>query len=81
MAFSQGRSRLQYWIDLRELSQSEVARRTGWSLENPRVGWSPRMISFFCAGDRPMPPEALYTLSLILNCRMEDLNEWDKVDP
>lgn len=77
MAYSQGSSRLQYWLDARGMSQSELARRSGWSKNNKERGWSPRMVSFFCNDKVPMSPEAMYTFSQILGINMEDLNHWD----
>ncbi len=76
MAYSQGSSRLQYWLDKRGMKQAELSRRTGWSEENKEIGWSPRMISFFCIIAKEMPPEALYTFSQILNVPMDQLNHW-----
>ncbi|WP_083613595.1 helix-turn-helix transcriptional regulator [Paenibacillus sp. P46E] len=64
---SRGRCLLQYWIDLRGTSQAEVARRSGYS---------PRMVSFYCSGDKPMSVDAMYIISKILDIHMEELYEW-----
>jgi hypothetical protein len=79
MGYSQGSSRLQYWLDVREMKQTELSLRSGWSNEKGKRKkncWSPRMISFFCTGTKPMTPEALYTFSNILNVPMDQLNNW-----
>lgn len=80
MAFSPGRSRLKYWLTVRGMKQVDLSRRTGWSKQNPEKGWSPRMISFFCADASKMSPEAMYTISFILGIHMEEICEWDEED-
>lgn len=44
-------------------------------------GWSQRMVSHWCNGDRYMSAEAMYTASVVLKIRMDTLYEWidDKV--
>lgn len=66
MAYSHRSSRLQYWLDLRGVKQIDLARRSGWSEYHPDKGWSPRMVSHFCLGTKPMPVEAIYTFGEIL---------------
>ncbi|MGG3504734.1 helix-turn-helix transcriptional regulator [Paenibacillus lautus] len=67
MAYSRGSCLLQYWLDNRNITQAEFARRTGWK---------PRMISHWCTNERLMSVEAMYTAAVILNVRMEDLYQW-----
>ncbi|MNC08735.1 helix-turn-helix protein [compost metagenome] len=64
---SRGRSLLQNCLDLRKMSQAEFSRRSGWSV---------RMISYYCTGERRMSPEAMFAASSILEVPMESLYEW-----
>ncbi|WP_281170135.1 helix-turn-helix domain-containing protein [Paenibacillus pinihumi] len=57
MAYSRGSCHLQYWLDLRGMSQAEFARRSGYS---------PRMVSHWSVGQKKMSPEAMYTAEVIL---------------
>jgi len=66
MAYSRGRAVLQYWLEVRGISQTELSRRSGWSEKDPNQGWSPRMISHFCKNAKSMSPEAIYTFGEIL---------------
>ncbi len=78
MDFSRGRSLLKPLLKIRGWTQSELSRRTGYdpSVKSElRVGYSPRMISFFANG-KPMSPEAMYTISYLLGVHMEELHEW-----
>lgn len=68
MRYSRGRCLLQYWLDHRQMTQAEFSRRSGWSV---------RMVSFYCTGERKMSVEAMYTASQILNVPMERLYSWD----
>lgn len=63
-----GRCLLQYWLDHRQMTQAEFARRTGWSK---------RMVSFIATGRSPMNPEAMYLAAHILGIQMEQLYEWE----
>lgn len=65
---SRGRCLLQYWLDKRGLTQAEYARR---------VGRHKRVISHFCNDELIMKPEDEYAGSLVLNCEMKDLHEWN----
>ncbi|WP_074048666.1 helix-turn-helix transcriptional regulator [Paenibacillus ihumii] len=67
MAYSRGRCLLQYWLDHRGMSQAEFARR---------IGWSKRMVSYWCSDERLMSVEAMYTASVILEISMESLYQW-----
>ncbi|RAP29086.1 hypothetical protein C2W64_04033 [Brevibacillus laterosporus] len=56
------------------MKQAELARRTGYSA---------RMISHYATNTKPMSPEAMYTITCIIqaympNFRMEDLYEWER---
>ncbi|MEC0239444.1 helix-turn-helix transcriptional regulator [Paenibacillus dokdonensis] len=67
MAYSRGRCLLQYWLDHRNITQADFARR---------IGWSPRMVSFWCKDERLMSVEAMYAASVILEIHMEQLYQW-----
>lgn len=76
MHFSRGECLLSYWLKNRGISQSELARRTGWSMKKPDQGWSPRVVSYWCSGEMLMSVEAMYTVATILDIEMEDLYHW-----
>ena len=67
MAYSRGSCRLQFWLDKNGITQTEFARRSGWS---------ERIVSYWCRSERYMSVEAMYTASQILGCKMEELYEW-----
>ncbi|QCT03786.1 hypothetical protein E6C60_3075 [Paenibacillus algicola] len=56
-----------YWLNKRNITQAEFARRTGWST---------RMVSYWCKGERLMSVEAMYAAAMILEIHMEDLYQW-----
>ena len=64
MAFSRGECRLKALLAEIGMSQATLARKTGYT---------PRMISFFASGDRFMSVEAMWKISGVIGCRMEDL--------
>jgi hypothetical protein len=70
LAYSRGGCLLQDLLDKADLTQAEYARR---SFRDKRV------ISHFCNSERAMLPEDIYTASMILGCRMEDLYEWIEI--
>ncbi len=55
-------------LKVRKMTQTEFARRSGWSQ---------RMISFYCRDERKMSVEAMYVASLILEVGMDELYEWE----
>ncbi|OMF17276.1 hypothetical protein BK131_04745 [Paenibacillus amylolyticus] len=65
---SLGRCLLQHWLDHRNMSQAEFARRTGIS---------PRMVSHYCNGTQKMTVEVLTLSSLILDVPMEKFHEYE----
>ncbi|WP_082067339.1 helix-turn-helix domain-containing protein [Paenibacillus terrae] len=67
MAYSRGRCLLQYWLNERGISQTDLAERSGWSV---------RMVSYWCKTERMMSVDAMYTVSTILEVHMEDLYQW-----
>jgi transcriptional regulator with XRE-family HTH domain len=64
MAFSRGECRLKTLLDEIGMKQATLARKTGYT---------PRMISFFVSGDRLMSVEAMWKISGVIGCHMEDL--------
>lgn len=66
MAYSLGRCLLQSLLNDANMTQVELARRTGIS---------PRMISYYIANDREMTYTAARSIATILGCHMEDLYE------
>jgi transcriptional regulator with XRE-family HTH domain len=64
MAFSRGECRLNELLAEIGMKKATLARKTGYS---------PRMISFFASDDRPMSVEAMWKISGVIGCRMEDL--------
>lgn len=69
MAFSQGRCLLKLRLKEREITQSELARRTGISRQ---------MISQYANNRSFMSPGVMRTISIHLGCLMEDLYEWER---
>ncbi|MFM1655534.1 helix-turn-helix domain-containing protein [Brevibacillus sp. B_LB10_24] len=67
--FTRGKCLLKPLLDRVGISQAELARRTGIS---------ERMISYYVKDQKPMSVDAMYTISRVLNCRMEDLYQWVK---
>lgn len=65
---SRGRCLLQPLLKTRKMTQTEFARRSGWSQ---------RMVSFYCRNERKMSVEAMYVASLILEVDMAELYEWE----
>ncbi|MGG4035034.1 helix-turn-helix transcriptional regulator [Paenibacillus cisolokensis] len=65
--FSRGECLLQYWLNNRGISQAELSRRTGYST---------RIVSYWCNNERLMNADAMYTVSVILNIRMDQLYTW-----
>ena len=59
------------WLDTKGFTQTEFAER---------CGWSQRMVSHWCNGDRYMSVEAMYTASVELKIRMEALYEWVEIE-
>lgn len=76
MHFTRWECMLSYWLKQRNMTQTELARRTGWSPETPENGWKPRVISYWCSTELLMSVEAMYTVATILEIRMEDLYRW-----
>lgn len=75
MAYSRGRCLLKPLLQQKSWTQTELARRSKFS---------PRMISHFCQYDgmgngKPMSPEAMYTISHLLEVPMEALYEWIEI--
>lgn len=71
MAYSRGRCLLKPLLKKKGWTQSELARRSGYH---------PRMISYYANNEKPMPAEVMKTISVLLDCNMEDLYEWVWVD-
>lgn len=67
MNISIRRCLLQHWLDYRNMTQAEFARRSGIS---------PRMVSHYCKGNQKMTIEALIIASLILDVPMEKFHEY-----
>nr|WP_082707765.1 helix-turn-helix transcriptional regulator [Paenibacillus sp. DMB5] len=70
LAYSRGRCQLQYWLDQRGYTQAQFAQL---------IGWSERMVSFWCKNQRLMSVDAMYNASRILKIKMEDLYRWDLI--
>lgn len=66
-SLTRGRCLLGPLLKSRNLSQSELARRTGINK---------RMISFYVKNERLMSVDAMYNISRVLGCNMEELYEW-----
>lgn len=62
-----GRCLLQTILNRVNMSQTELALRTGISQ---------RMISYYATGEKRMSIDAARIISVVLGCRMEDLYEW-----
>jgi len=69
-SFTRGRCLLKPLLKRINMSQSELARRSGYST---------RMISYFANDQKKMSADAMYTISQIIGCSMEALYEWVKV--
>ncbi|WP_338842072.1 helix-turn-helix transcriptional regulator [Paenibacillus glucanolyticus] len=67
MPFVRGESRLSEQLAIVNMTQAELARRTGYS---------PQMISKFALGHKKMSADALYTISVVIGCPMESLCYW-----
>lgn len=67
MPFIRGESRLNQKLDSINMTQAELARRTGYT---------PQMISKFALNKIKMSADALYTISRVVNCPMEELCYW-----
>lgn len=65
---SLGRCLLQHWLDHRDMTQAEFARRTGISA---------RMVSYYCNSEQDMTVEVLILASLILDIPMEKFYEYE----
>lgn len=65
--YTRGRCRLKYLLTKTGLTQVELSRRTGIS---------ERMISYYVNNVKFMSVDAMYSISRVLNCSMEDLYEW-----
>lgn len=63
-----GNCLLQSILESQEMTPAEFARR---------CGWSPRMVYYWCASEKPMSVEAMHTASLILGIPMESLYSWE----
>lgn len=85
MVVSRGRCLLKSLREHKGWSQTELSRRTGYNKER-RIGYSPRMISYFEDYDgkgkgKAMSVEAMYVVSRLLELpRMDDLYEWNVGD-
>ncbi|WP_074101179.1 helix-turn-helix transcriptional regulator [Paenibacillus sp. P3E] len=42
-------------------------------------GYSERVVSYYCSGERRMSPEAMFTASSILKVPMDQFYEWIKL--
>jgi len=67
MAYSRGECRLKQLRKRANLKQIDIARKSGYSRQ---------MIWAFENGQKRMSPEAMYTISQVLGCSMEDLYRW-----
>lgn len=67
MAYSRGECRLKELLDRIGMKQAELARRTGYT---------PQMISKFARNKLNMSVEAMYDISIVIGCKMEDLYRW-----
>lgn len=67
MPFTRGDSRLNEQLEFIHMTQAELARRTGYT---------PQMISKFALGKTKMSADALYTISFVIGCPMNDLCYW-----
>ena len=67
MGFSQGRCLLKLRLAERHMSQSDLARKTGYSRQ---------VISHYVHNRALMSPGVMRTIAHVLKCRMEDLYEW-----
>ncbi len=70
MALRIGRSLLRYRIKKAKLTQRETAKR---------LGVPESFISMVIKGERPLSLQRAVNLARILDCRVEDLNEWHEV--
>lgn len=70
MALRIGRSLLRYRIKKAGLTQRETAKR---------LGVPESFISMVIKGERPLSLQRAVNLARILDCRVEDLNEWHEV--
>lgn len=72
-SYIRGKCLLQPVLNLIGMKQAELARRTGYSA---------RMISHYATNTKLMSPEAMYSITSIIqmympNFRMEHLYEWE----
>ncbi|TPG73175.1 XRE family transcriptional regulator [Brevibacillus laterosporus] len=74
VSYQRGKCLLQPVLNFIGMKQAELARRTGYSA---------RMVSHYATNKKPMSPEAMYTITTIIqmylpNFRMEHLYEWER---
>ncbi|QDX95715.1 XRE family transcriptional regulator [Brevibacillus laterosporus] len=74
VSYLRGECLLQPVLNFIGMKQAELARRTGLSA---------RMISHYATNTKQMSPEAMYTITCIIqmympNFRMEHLYEWER---
>lgn len=67
MPFIRGESRLIEQLESINMTQAELARRTGYT---------PQTISKFALNKLKMSADALYTISRVVNCPMDALCYW-----
>jgi transcriptional regulator with XRE-family HTH domain len=65
---TRGKCLLQSLLDKADLTQTELAGKSGVSQ---------RMISYYAANEKVMSIDAARAISTSLGCRMEDLCDWD----
>ncbi|MED0705913.1 helix-turn-helix transcriptional regulator [Aneurinibacillus aneurinilyticus] len=70
MALVPGRCLLGYWLKRAKMSQTELARR---------IGFSPQVINDYVHNRRTMNLAVAATISAILNCTIEELYKWNTV--
>lgn len=69
MPFIRGESRLIEQLESINMTQAELARRTGYT---------PQIISKFALNKLKMSADALYTISCVIGCPMDALCYWVK---
>lgn len=77
-SYVRGRCLLGKLMKERGLTNEELSRMTNYD-KAKKIGYSPRMISHFKNGTKPMGHDAEYTIAKALGVFMEDLHEWIRV--
>lgn len=68
MPYTQGRCLLRVRLKERGITQSELARRAGYTRH---------AISHYANNRAQMSPEVMKNIAYVLGCTMEDLYQWD----